>query len=301
MHTYACFCVLNRPLNFFVFRCCGPRIEDCVGSARYISGYVSPLVLLNICQMILTFWFWQCGTSSSLSSWPPDKRRRPSCWEWLPSSSPHSPSSCWPFCTAEVLPFVASELWGDTCRVERSVTVCHSGIVLLLCFIWGSLMYALLTHTQGFEPMDAGEKGAKVHARTLKPTELRKIKLLGTGVFGSVHKVQGVCHSCPYNFPLTRLTFIYQIMFLCFLCLTGYLDSRGRYSEASCGHKDDYWSQWSADLQRADRCKKTWLKGTAIKNISFECKILSAWRLEMWLWNVSSLHVKMYQTTECWH
>uniref|UniRef100_A0A4W6EI95 receptor protein-tyrosine kinase n=1 Tax=Lates calcarifer TaxID=8187 RepID=A0A4W6EI95_LATCA len=35
--------------------CCGPRIEDCVGSARYISGYVSPLVLLNICQMILTF------------------------------------------------------------------------------------------------------------------------------------------------------------------------------------------------------------------------------------------------------
>ncbi|KAM9410152.1 receptor tyrosine-protein kinase erbB-3-like [Pholidichthys leucotaenia] len=37
-----------------------------------------------------------------------------------------------------------------------------------------------------FEPQE--EKGAKVQARILKPTELRKIKLLGNGVFGSVHK-----------------------------------------------------------------------------------------------------------------
>ncbi|XP_037627238.1 receptor tyrosine-protein kinase erbB-3a isoform X2 [Sebastes umbrosus] len=41
---------------------------------------------------------------------------------------------------------------------------------------------------QSFEPLDPGEKGAQVHARILKPTELRKIKLLGNGVFGSVHK-----------------------------------------------------------------------------------------------------------------
>uniref|UniRef100_A0A673Z812 Receptor protein-tyrosine kinase n=1 Tax=Salmo trutta TaxID=8032 RepID=A0A673Z812_SALTR len=38
------------------------------------------------------------------------------------------------------------------------------------------------------EPLDPGEKGAKVHARILKVRELRKIKLLGTGVFGSIHK-----------------------------------------------------------------------------------------------------------------
>ncbi|XP_069010693.1 receptor tyrosine-protein kinase erbB-3a isoform X1 [Embiotoca jacksoni] len=37
-----------------------------------------------------------------------------------------------------------------------------------------------------FEPLE--EKGSKVHARILKPSELRKIKLLGNGVFGSVHK-----------------------------------------------------------------------------------------------------------------
>ncbi|XP_069373018.1 receptor tyrosine-protein kinase erbB-3a isoform X2 [Paralichthys olivaceus] len=41
---------------------------------------------------------------------------------------------------------------------------------------------------ESFEPLEPGEKGAKVHVRTLKPTELRKIKLLGNGVFGSVHK-----------------------------------------------------------------------------------------------------------------
>ncbi|XP_060925022.1 receptor tyrosine-protein kinase erbB-3a [Limanda limanda] len=41
---------------------------------------------------------------------------------------------------------------------------------------------------ESFEPLEPGEKGAKVHARKLKPTELRKIKLLGNGVFGSVHK-----------------------------------------------------------------------------------------------------------------
>ncbi|KAM7006929.1 receptor tyrosine-protein kinase erbB-3a isoform 2-T2 [Tautogolabrus adspersus] len=39
-----------------------------------------------------------------------------------------------------------------------------------------------------FEPIDPGEKGNKVHVRILKPTELRKIKLLGNGVFGQVHK-----------------------------------------------------------------------------------------------------------------
>ncbi|TNN65645.1 Receptor tyrosine-protein kinase erbB-3 [Liparis tanakae] len=41
---------------------------------------------------------------------------------------------------------------------------------------------------ESFEPLDPGEKGSKVHARILKTTELRQIKLLGNGVFGSVHK-----------------------------------------------------------------------------------------------------------------
>uniref|UniRef100_A0A671RRY4 Receptor protein-tyrosine kinase n=1 Tax=Sinocyclocheilus anshuiensis TaxID=1608454 RepID=A0A671RRY4_9TELE len=39
-----------------------------------------------------------------------------------------------------------------------------------------------------FEPLDPGEKGVKVHARILRGSELRKIKPLGSGVFGTVHK-----------------------------------------------------------------------------------------------------------------
>lgn len=51
------------------------------------------------------------------------------------------------------------------------------------------VLTVVLCSLKSFEPLDPGEKGAKVHARILKPTELRKIKLLGNGVFGSVHKV----------------------------------------------------------------------------------------------------------------
>ncbi|XP_030585690.1 receptor tyrosine-protein kinase erbB-3a isoform X2 [Archocentrus centrarchus] len=39
---------------------------------------------------------------------------------------------------------------------------------------------------ESFEPLE--DKGTKFEPRILKPTELRKIKLLGNGVFGSVHK-----------------------------------------------------------------------------------------------------------------
>ncbi|XP_034028310.1 receptor tyrosine-protein kinase erbB-3b [Thalassophryne amazonica] len=39
-----------------------------------------------------------------------------------------------------------------------------------------------------FEPLGPREKGTKVHARILRPSELKKIKALGSGVFGTVHK-----------------------------------------------------------------------------------------------------------------
>lgn len=50
--------------------------------------------------------------------------------------------------------------------------------------------------------MDPGEKGARVHTRILKPAELRKLKLLGQGVFGSVHKVLVVVFCCLSSFSL---------------------------------------------------------------------------------------------------
>ncbi|KAL4646176.1 receptor tyrosine-protein kinase erbB-3-like [Arapaima gigas] len=50
------------------------------------------------------------------------------------------------------------------------------------------VMRRYLESGESFEPLEPGEKGVKVHARTLKPQELRKIKVLGSGVFGTVHK-----------------------------------------------------------------------------------------------------------------
>uniref|UniRef100_A0A3B3ZZ49 Receptor protein-tyrosine kinase n=1 Tax=Periophthalmus magnuspinnatus TaxID=409849 RepID=A0A3B3ZZ49_9GOBI len=49
-------------------------------------------------------------------------------------------------------------------------------------------MRRYMENGERFEPLDPGEKGPKVCARILKPSELRKIKPLGNGVFGTVHK-----------------------------------------------------------------------------------------------------------------
>ncbi|XP_049921768.1 receptor tyrosine-protein kinase erbB-3b [Epinephelus moara] len=49
-------------------------------------------------------------------------------------------------------------------------------------------MRRYLESGESFEPLGPGEKGTKVHARILRPSELKKIKALGLGVFGSVHK-----------------------------------------------------------------------------------------------------------------
>lgn len=46
-------------------------------------------------------------------------------------------------------------------------------------------------HTQSLEPLDPSEKANKVLARIFKETELKRLKVLGSGVFGTVHKVRG--------------------------------------------------------------------------------------------------------------
>uniref|UniRef100_G3P3B4 Receptor protein-tyrosine kinase n=1 Tax=Gasterosteus aculeatus aculeatus TaxID=481459 RepID=G3P3B4_GASAC len=50
-------------------------------------------------------------------------------------------------------------------------------------------MRRYLESGESFEPLGPGEKGTKVHARILRPADLKKIKSLGFGVFGTVHKV----------------------------------------------------------------------------------------------------------------
>uniref|UniRef100_A0A8C5B9S8 Receptor protein-tyrosine kinase n=1 Tax=Gadus morhua TaxID=8049 RepID=A0A8C5B9S8_GADMO len=49
-------------------------------------------------------------------------------------------------------------------------------------------MRRYLESGESFEPLGPGEKGTKVYARILRASELKKIKGLGTGVFGKMHK-----------------------------------------------------------------------------------------------------------------
>uniref|UniRef100_A0AAV2LYR5 Receptor protein-tyrosine kinase n=1 Tax=Knipowitschia caucasica TaxID=637954 RepID=A0AAV2LYR5_KNICA len=49
-------------------------------------------------------------------------------------------------------------------------------------------MRRYLESGESFEPLGPGEKGTKVKARILRPSDLRKIKPIGSGVFGTVHK-----------------------------------------------------------------------------------------------------------------
>lgn len=75
-------------------------------------------------------------------------------------------------------------------RYMESGEVSQSLMTALCCYFMSILVFdSCSLCLKSFEPLDPGEKAAKVHARILKPTELRKIKLLGNGVFGSVHKV----------------------------------------------------------------------------------------------------------------
>ncbi|CAB1353776.1 unnamed protein product [Coregonus sp. 'balchen'] len=71
------------------------------------------------------------------------------------------------------------------CEVQEGQPTCTGP--LLRPRHWGLFGLLQINHWS-LEPLDPGEKGVKVHARILKVRELRKLKLLGTGVFGSIHK-----------------------------------------------------------------------------------------------------------------
>lgn len=55
--------------------------------------------------------------------------------------------------------------------------------------VWAFLSTSFPSASQSLEPLDPSEKANKVYARIFKETELRKLKVLGSGVFGTVHKV----------------------------------------------------------------------------------------------------------------
>ncbi|XP_060793411.1 receptor tyrosine-protein kinase erbB-3b isoform X2 [Neoarius graeffei] len=78
--------------------------------------------------------------------------------------------------------------------VLAGLFVCLAVVVMALLYRRGvairrkRALRRYLESSESIEPLDPGEKGTKVHARILKSSELRKSKLLGSGVFGTVHK-----------------------------------------------------------------------------------------------------------------
>jgi len=50
------------------------------------------------------------------------------------------------------------------------------------------------------EPLTpSGEAPNQAHLRILKETEFKKVKVLGSGAFGTVYKVRSPCSSSPFH------------------------------------------------------------------------------------------------------
>ncbi|KAJ8358695.1 hypothetical protein SKAU_G00152200 [Synaphobranchus kaupii] len=97
-------------------------------------------------------------------------------------------------CMETLAPLTSTRTTGIVLGVLAGVVVCFAVFVLSMLYHRGlairrkRAMRRYLERGESFEPLDPGEKGTKVHARILKLAELRKIKVLGSGVFGTVHK-----------------------------------------------------------------------------------------------------------------
>ncbi|XP_019751242.1 receptor tyrosine-protein kinase erbB-3b isoform X3 [Hippocampus comes] len=108
-------------------------------------------------------------------------------------------------------------------------------------------MRRYLESGESFEPLGPGEKGTKVHAHILKSSELKKLKVLGSGVFGTVHRVP---ISCRLEKCLMNADYRYAAACLHF---QGGLDSRWRDGEDPGGHQDDTGQLRPPDLHGDNR------------------------------------------------
>ncbi|KAB5546524.1 hypothetical protein PHYPO_G00073070 [Pangasianodon hypophthalmus] len=114
--------------------------------------------------------------------------------------------ACHPNCTSGCTgPYLRdcmeARLTADSPHTAAIVSGVLAGLIVCLAVVVMALLYRrglairrkralrrYLESGESIEPLDPGEKGTKVHARILKSSELRKSKLLGSGVFGTVHK-----------------------------------------------------------------------------------------------------------------
>uniref|UniRef100_A0A4W5Q6I8 receptor protein-tyrosine kinase n=1 Tax=Hucho hucho TaxID=62062 RepID=A0A4W5Q6I8_9TELE len=90
--------------------------------------------------------------------------------------------------------YCSPQITGIALGVPAALIVCLALFVLGMLYHRGlaihrkRAMRRYLESGESFEPLGPGEKGAKVHARILRAPELKKVKVLGSGVFGTVHK-----------------------------------------------------------------------------------------------------------------
>ncbi|CAL8339089.1 unnamed protein product [Merluccius merluccius] len=105
--------------------CSGPKIRDCLESARSISGQTTTGIVLGVIAFL----------------------------------------------------FVGFSIFVLTVLYRRGLAIRRK-----------RAMRRYMESGESFEPLDPSEKGTKTYARILKATDLRKIKILGHGVFGTVHK-----------------------------------------------------------------------------------------------------------------
>uniref|UniRef100_A0A674B0M2 Receptor protein-tyrosine kinase n=1 Tax=Salmo trutta TaxID=8032 RepID=A0A674B0M2_SALTR len=88
----------------------------------------------------------------------------------------------------------STQITGIALGVPAALIVCLALFVLGMLYHRGRAirrkraMRRYLKSEESFEPLGPGEKGANVHARILRAPELKKVKALGSGVFGTVHK-----------------------------------------------------------------------------------------------------------------
>ncbi|TSL61272.1 Receptor tyrosine-protein kinase erbB-3 [Bagarius yarrelli] len=122
-----------------------------------------------------------------------------------PDSTGHC-QTCHPNCTSgctgpSLRDCMDARLTADSPHTAAIVSGVLAGLIVCLAIVAMALLYRrslairrkrklrrYLQSGESIEPLDPGEKGTKVHARILKSSELRKSKLLGSGVFGTVHK-----------------------------------------------------------------------------------------------------------------
>ncbi|XP_062872148.1 receptor tyrosine-protein kinase erbB-3b [Trichomycterus rosablanca] len=96
---------------------------------------------------------------------------------------------------------IDSDGTSDSPHIAGVVSGVLAGLIVCLALVVMALLYRrglairrkralrrYLENGDNTEPQEPSEKGTKVHARILRPNDLRKGKLLGSGVFGTVHK-----------------------------------------------------------------------------------------------------------------